>query len=229
MAPYSANPEKNSTPRKRPTGRRASSRMSASGWRAARTGRRRASGDADRQRDDRIRWPNPAAVPAFDRPRIARAMPGARSANPRTSSFGLTAAAVSRGRYLRGQNQPGDAERHVHPEHEPPAQVGQDGAADERSEDRPEQGGQRDQGDGPAERLAPGRLHDQRRQDREAAGRRRPPGRPARRSASRRSRPGSSRSTRPGRRPARTSTAACPRTAAAPRWTAAPPCPRASR
>jgi len=38
---------------------------------------------------------------------------------------------------------------------EPPAQVGQDGAADERAEDRAEQRGQRDEGDRTAQRIAP--------------------------------------------------------------------------
>jgi hypothetical protein len=66
----------------------------------------------------------------------------------------------------RGQHEPGHAERDVDPEHPPPAQVGEDQAAEERAEDRPEHGGQRDERGHPAEQPAARRAHDQRRHHR---------------------------------------------------------------
>src|SRR5215468_6583952 len=155
MAPYSAKPEKNRTADAEATGRRASRRTSTSGRarRSAWTVNAATSAPPASSGMSASAWPKPAARPAFVRPRMMAATPGASRTRPVTSRRGLAEA--------------GGAERHVDPEHEAPAQVHQDGAADERAEDRAQQGGERDDGDGPAERLAARRLHDQRGEDRE--------------------------------------------------------------
>ena len=54
----------------------------------------------------------------------------------------------------RSEHDPGDAERHVHPEHPRPVQVLQDQSADDGAEDRPEHRGQADDGHDPAEVVA---------------------------------------------------------------------------
>ena len=143
--------------------------MSASGSLLRSAYRQKASseGDADRQRDDHIRMAEPGGGARVGQAEDERRDARRQQREPEDVQLRLDRGGVVPRQVPRGQNQARDAERHVHPEHEPPAQVGQDGAADERAEDRPEQGGQRDQGDGPAERLAPCGLHDQRRQDRE--------------------------------------------------------------
>ena len=172
-----------------------------------------------------LAWAKPARLPALLSPRMIAAMPGASRARPGRSRRGRARpGGLVRGQVARGEDEAGDAERHVHPEHAPPVEVGEDRAADQRAEDRAEQRGQRDDRDGPAERLAARGLHDQgghqRKHDAAADALDDAPAR----SASRRSTPGWSQPSRRGRPRARPSTAACRRTAAVPRRTAAPRC-----
>ena len=125
--------------------------------------------DTDRERDDDVgvREAGGAArvaQPEDDRRDAGSEQGEARQVKPRPRRPGER---LVRGHEPRGEDQAGDAERHVHPEHEPPAEVGKDRAADERAEDRAEQRGQGHDGNGPAEGLAARGLHDQRGQQRE--------------------------------------------------------------
>ncbi len=124
--------------------------------------------DADGQRDDDIGVREAGRAARVAQAENERGDAGAEQGQARQVQVRPRPGRVRgvRGHVPRGQEQADEAERHVDPEHEPPAEVGQDRAADERAEDRAEQGGQRDDGDGPAERLASRGLHDQRGQHR---------------------------------------------------------------
>src|ERR1700722_8312873 len=182
MVPFRVNPEKNSTIDDEATDRWANSRMSTIGSLLRTACRLKATRRTAPIASGMITsaWPNPAAAPALDRPRMSAAMPGARSANPSVSNFGLTVAMVSLGRYFAARTRPmrqnGTFTQNMNrqlrwvritpPTSGPrigPTSAGSAMSVTARPSDVP-----------PAERLPPGALHDARRQARHQH----PPGRP---------------------------------------------------
>ena len=108
--------------------------------------------DTDRQRDDDTGMREAGVAARVAQPEDDRGDPGREQGEARQVKArpGRHRVRLVGGQVARGEDEPGDAERHVHPEHEPPAEVGEDRAADERAEYGAEQRGQRDDGDGPA-------------------------------------------------------------------------------